>query len=291
MRKKSAVLLTAGAVCLLWAAPAAAQKKEIIQLQVNVQMLQEQVRDLQRSLDDRTAVLKTLVEQAVDAVNRMSTSVSHLERSLKESRANADARLDSLATQVQALRDSLDEMNVRMAKLSEQLAETRNVLQSVDARLSQPPPAMEGIPAEPAGAPAATPSAPPSAQALYDAALRDFTTGKYDLARQQFTDYLKYYPETLLAGNARFYIGETYYRQKDFQQAIADYDRVLTGYPNSYKTAAAKLKKGYALIELNERKAGIRALRAVIREHPDSREARLARSWLQRLGAMEPGSQ
>lgn len=291
MKKKGAFYLAAGAaLCLLWSAPAWAQKKEIIQLQAKMETLQQQMRDLQRTVDDRTAVLKTLVEQAVDAVNRMSATVSQLERAVQESRANTDARVDSLATQVQALRDSMDEMNVRMAKLSEQLAETRNVLQSVDARLTEPPRAMEGTLAESPEVPASTTSGVPSAKALYDAALRDFIGGKYDLARQQFTDYLTYYPETLLAGNARFYIGETYYRQKEFRQAIAEYDEVLANYPKSYKIAAARLKKGYALIELNEREAGIQALRTLIREHPDSEEAHLARSRLQRLGMVRPGS-
>ena len=289
--------------------------KEIIQLQTTVDHTQQQVRELQRGLVERTTVLTTLVEQAVDSVNRMSTTVASLERAVREGQANAEARVGSLGTEVQALRDSLDEMGVRVAKLSEQLAETRGVLQSLDARLTQTPttatpgpaaptqqvgPATptqhEGTPPTSGGTPppVSTPSAsppPPSAETLYATALRDLTTGKYDLARQQFADYLKYYGDTALAGNAQFYIGETYYQEKDYRQAVSEYDRVLTSYPTSYKMAAAQLKKGLALLELNDREAGIRALRGVIRRYPKSEEAQRAREHLQRLGVTTSGSQ
>lgn len=281
MKKVVVVALLVGGWWLFACLPAGAVAKEIIQLQRDVALLQQQLRDLQRSVDEKNAVLKTLVEQALDAVNRMNLTVSNLERAVRETQAGSEARVDSLATQVAALRDSLNELGVRVAQLSQQMAEAQGVLQSVDARLVPPPP-----PAEQASESASAPATPPvpSADTLYDTALRDFTTGKYDLARQQFSDYLKYYSDTQLAGNAQFYIGETYYQQKDYQRAVAEYDKVLTNYPKSYKLAAAQLKKGYALLELNDRAGGIRALRAVIRDHANSEEARLARARLRRLG-------
>ncbi len=291
--KKAVVYLVVFVAGLLPPDPLLAQRKEIIELQTSVRLLQEQVRELQRTLVERTTQLQTLVEQAVDAANRMRTAVADLERVVRESQANADARVDSLALQVQALRDSFDETSLRIAKLAEQLADARGVLQSVDARLTATPPSV--LPQQAAAAPVETPpvapTAPiPSADTLYAAALRDFTTGKYDLARQQFADYLKFYGETPLAGNAQFYIGETYYQQKDYQRAISEYDVVLTRHPKSYKIAAAQLKKAYALIELNDRDAGIRSLRQVIREHPNSEEARLAQRRLERLGVRSPES-
>lgn len=280
-------LCLAGLLAASLAAPVSlqAQKKEIIELQTTVALLQQQVGELQRSLVDRTAVLKTLVEQAVDAVNRMQNTVIELEQTVKQAQANSGARVDSLATEVRALRDTVDELGVRVAKLSEQLAETQNVLQTVDARLAAPPPSPTdtGQPAQPAATPQPS-SPPPSADTLYSSGKRDFDSGKHDLARQQFLDYLRYYGQTLLAGNAQFYIGEIYYQQKEYAQAVEAYDKVLTSYPKSYKVAAAQLKKGFALIRLNEREAGIRALRAVLREHANTNEAKLARDELRRLG-------
>lgn len=288
--------LLAGAAALVFtlvsAPPAACQKKEYIQLQRDVSLLQDQVRDLQRSQEEKSALLKTLVEQALDAVNRMQSTVSSLDQSFRESQANTQTRVDSLATQVQALGDGVDELRARLAEISSQMAETRSVLETVDARLAPlgggaeagqagPPPSGEA--GRSPGAPA-QPQAPPSADVLYSTALRDFIGGNYELARQEFTDYLNYYGKTQLAGNSQFYIGETYYRQNDFERAIQEYDKVFSNHPNSYKIAAAYLKKGYALLELNKRDEGTRVLRELVQKFPGSEEAKWGRARLERLG-------
>jgi tol-pal system protein YbgF len=262
--------------------PARGVAKEIVQLQRDVALLQQQVRDLQASVDKNNAVLKTLVEQSLDAVNRMGTTVNELDKSVRESQGTTNTRVDAMATQVQSLRDAVDEMAARLGRMAQQLSETQSVLQSVDARLAPPAPATPETGTAAGAVPAAQP--PPSAKALYDNAHRDFLSGKYDLAWQQFSDYLKYYARSELAGNAQFYLGEIRYRQEDYRGAIEEYDKVLASYPASFKVAAAQFKKGYALLELNERDAGVQALKTLVEKYPRSEEARLARERLQRLG-------
>ena len=271
------------AVLLLLPRPAVAVAKEIVQLQRDVALLQQQVRDLHASVERNNAALQTLLEQSVDAVNRMDTTVTALEKSVQQAQGTTNTRVDALATQVQSLRDSVDEMAARLGRMAQQLSETQSVLQSVDARLAPPAPAGPGTgTTPPATAPA--PQPPPSAKALYDNALRDFTSGKYDLAWQQFSDYLKFYARSELAGNAQFYLGEIRYRQEDYRGAIEEYDKVLASYPASFKVAAAQFKKGYALLELNDRDAAVQVLKALIDKYPRTEEARLARERLQRLG-------
>jgi tol-pal system protein YbgF len=114
--------------------------------------------------------------------------------------------------------------------------------------------------------------------------LRDITSGKYDLARQEFQDYLKYYSDTDLASNAQFYLGEIAYSQRSYEQAVTEYDRVLTNYPKSFKLAPARLKKGMALIELGQKNGGIRELREVVKRYPGTEEERRARAKLKELG-------
>ncbi len=271
------------AVLLLLPRPAGAVAKEIVQLQRDVALLQQQVRDLQASVERNNAALQTLLEQSVDAVNRMDTTVTALEKSVQQAQGTTNTRVDALATQVQSLRDAVDEMAARLGRMAQQLSETQSVLQSVDARLAPPAPAgpTTGT-TPPATASAAQP--PPSAKALYDNALRDFTSGKYDLAWQQFSDYLKFYARSELAGNAQFYLGEIRYRQEDYRGAIEEYDKVMASYPASFKVAAAQFKKGYALLELNDRDAAVQVLKALIDKYPRTEEARLARERLQRLG-------
>jgi len=69
-------------------------------------------------------------------------------------------------------------------------------------------------------------SAPPP-DVLYNNAIRDYNGGKNDLATQEFSDYIKFYPNTDLAGNCYFYLGEIQFRQANYQQAAQSYDQVL----------------------------------------------------------------
>lgn len=279
-------------------APVGGASKEIEQLQKDVALLQQQVSDLQQTVVRENAVLKTLIEQSADSVNRMGTVIREVEKSVQAAMANANTRVDGLATQVQSVRDALDEMGARFGRVSQQLAETQSVMQSVDARLASSgaaPPAA----AEPISRPAARPSQPvtstpaaggsvPSADALYNSALRDFTSGNYELAGQQFNDYLRFYRQSELAGNAQYYLGEIEYQQKNYQSAIQNYDKVLQEFPGSFKTAASYLKKSYALLELNRQREAIALLRLVVEKFPRWDEANLARSRLRRLGETVP---
>ena len=296
MRKAAGVtvLLLLATGLVFWPRPVGSASKEIIQLQRDVALLQQQVRELRQSVDRGNAVLKTLIEQSSDTVNRMILTVEELDKSVKETVSGANVRIESLTTQVRALRDSVDEMGARFGRVSQQLAETQSVLQSVDGRLaaSSARPAGEagrpaGTPPQAGSAPPAGPSAP-SADALYSSALRDFNSGNYELSEQQFKDYLRFYRETELGGNAQYYLGEIEYQRRRFQSAIAEYDKVLTEFPDSYKTAASYLKKGYALLGLDQRAEAVAQLRIVVEKFARWDEAKLARSRLQRLGEAVP---
>ncbi len=276
-----AAAMLAGAVggALLAPAPLEAQKKEIIQLQTDMNRLVDAQRDLQRSVDEKHAIQKTLLEQSLDAVSKLNISIGALQKTMQDVQANTGARLDSMATQVQGLADNLEEVKARLGKLNQQVAEMQSTLQSLDAKVAG------GTPA--AGATGGgTPSGPPpSADVLYSNGLRDLTGGKYDLARQEFQDYLKYYPETDLASNAQFYLGEIHFAQKQYREAVGEYDKVLQNYPRSFKLAPARLKKGMALVELGEKTSAIREFREIVRRFPGTEEERRARAKLRELGA------
>jgi tol-pal system protein YbgF len=126
---------------------------------------------------------------------------------------------------------------------------------------------------------------PISADTLYQNALRDFTSGKYDLSRQEFSEYVKNFPSNDLASNAQFYLGEVAYAQNDFHSAIMQYDLVLSNYSRSFKLASALLKKAMAELELGMKATGTRDLREVVRRFPGSDESRRAQAKLHEIGA------
>jgi len=259
--------------------PAYGVSKEIIQLQTQVQTLSDQVARLQQSLDERMGVLRNLVEQSTDSVNKMSLAVTDLQRKTQAESTDTNSKLDQVSGQVQSLHDTVDELKARLAKITKQLDDMQQSGQNIGT-------APGGMAALTNGAPAAGPaaSAAPPADVLFNNALRDYNAGKYDLSSQEFNDYLKYYGGTDKAGDAQFYLADVEYRQGNFAAASKDYDKVLEEYPGSTKAAAAQLKKGYALLELGQREAGIRELNSLIVRYPRSAEAAQARDRLKRLG-------
>lgn len=270
------------AALLLLAGPAFGVSKEIIQLQTQVQTLQDQVARLQQSMDMNMGVVKNLVEQSTDSVNKMSVVVKDLQQKIAAQSGDNSQRLDQVSGQVQSLHDTVDELKSRLAKISKQLDDMQNGGQNLAA--GQPGAvAPSANPGAPAGSTAVVSQAPP-ADVLYNNALRDYNAGKYDLSSQEFADYLKYYPTTEYAGNAQFYLADIEYRQGNFDAAVKDYDKVLEQYPGGTKAAAAQLKKGYALLELGQKDAGVRELNSLIARYPRSIEASQARDRLRRLG-------
>lgn len=272
--RSSKVLLAIFALTFL-TLPAFSANKEMVQLQTQVQALQDQMNQMRMSFDERMGVMRNLIEQSTDNMNKVAASVNELNQTLQKTHQDEGGRADQLSGQVQALHDSVDELKARVAKMTQQL----DAIQSAQQNL----PTTNGLPAQ-GGMPQGASQAPP-ADVLYNNALRDYNSGNYQLASQEFGDYLKYYGTTDLAGNAQFYLGDIAYRQGDFANAVKAYDTVIEQYPDGNKAAAAQLKKGYALLEMGQRQAGVRELNALVTRYPRSIEAQQAKDRLRKLGA------
>ena len=314
MRARSAVLAAAavlfGAVAgsMLNPRPTGAVSKEIIQLQEDVSQLLQGQQTMRSTIDANNASLRTLLQQSLDSVNALNQQMALLQKNVQEATANSSSKIDTMSTQTQGVSDNLQDVQARVGKVAAQINDMQSTLQSIDGRLaggSAPSGAPAGGAPSGAGAPpsadasdtsgGAAGNAPPrgglsslpgaSADTLYQNALRDFTTGKYDLARQEFGDYVLHFPSTDLASNAQFYLGEISYAQADYKDAIAQYNLVLANYPQSYKLAAAMLKKGFAELELGMKATGTKELREVIRRFPGADESRRAQAKLREIGA------
>jgi tol-pal system protein YbgF len=261
-----------------------AANKDMVALQTMVQNLQAQMQQLQQSIDERMGVMKNLVEQSADNVNKMAVTVSNLQaaldKQLQQQQQTTGAKVDQVSTQMQALNDSVDELKARLATATKQLSDLNEKLQTIQA----PPTQSPGTTPQQQPQSAAAVQAPPP-DVLYNNALRDYNTAKYDLAGQEFAQFMKFYPQHELAGNAQFYLADIEYQQKNYEAAVADYDKVLEQYPSGNKTPTAELKKGFALIELGQRDAGVRELRTLIARYPRSIEATQAQDRLRRLNS------
>jgi len=250
----------------------------------DVERLQAQIFDLQ----DQVAQLKRSSSTEVQQVNQKMAKQTE---ELLKSYADLTARVGEGDEKMQSTIGQIEQTNYRLDRIAQQLTQIQSELAAVKASRPAVPPASDqpsvapsssGTPAGSAVVIDAAPSEDPIE--VYQSAYRDYQRGNYELARQGFSDFAKANPQSDLADNAIYWIGETWFSQKKHRDAIAQFDRVINEYPTSDKVPAALLKKGLAYIEMGEKAQGVVQLQYVVHEHPTSREATLARQRLQSMG-------
>jgi tol-pal system protein YbgF len=255
------------------------------QLQADLDALQQQVWKLEK---DNAA----LVQQ----VTRTGAAPTAPDMAMAELRV----RLEGLERDVQVLRTRSDETDQRLGSLQAELKAARQALESAarsQAALA-PPAAATPFPATESGAPPGTgstplPAAPGAVPAtaigvdLYRLGYSDYSKGNYDLALAELQDFVRLNPADDLADDAQYLIGEVYFSQQKYPDAVAAYDRLLAEHAGGDKAAAAYLKKGLALLEMNRTADAVIQLQHIVSAYPKSEEARLARERLRALGLRE----
>ena len=288
------------AMALLLPAATFGQKREIVELQRDIANLNEQVRGVQRSVDERAAELKLLINQALETSQKSNASVNQIESRMKEQLAapvaGMNTRVEQVSGDVQALRESVNDLTTRIGKLQQALEDLSSAVKTLQTPPT-PPPTTGGMPSAtgPAGTNpgTGTPTAPPagmSARQLYDNAMRDRSGGNLDLALQGFQQYLQYYGDTELAPNAQFYVGQIHYDRGEFPDALKAFDTVLERYPENNKTPDAMYMKGMTLLRSNQRNEAAKEFLNVIQKFPRSEVADKARNQRRQLGLSVPGS-
>lgn len=278
----------------------AAASKEIMELQRDVALLQESIKQMQQSQDRQLAALTVLVQQAVDASNRANTAVaviqSNFQDNIKKQQADVvspvvgmTSRVNSLSDDMRTLTQAVSELAGQMSKIQSQLTDLNQAVRAAAQPVA--PPVVQPGGGAPGPGPGGAPSAPPmSSTDLYNQALGDRNGGKLDLALQEFTDYLKYYGNTEYAPNAQFYIANIHYAQGAYDQAASEFDMVLEKYPENNKTRDAMLYKGMSLVKAGKRTQGSDEFKELIGRYPRTDQATAACTQLTSLGLRCPTS-
>lgn len=288
-------------VLLLCPSLSFAVSKEMLDLQRDVALLQQQVRDLQRSQDDKLSAIQVLVQQALDAANKANTSVAVLQNNLQQNAKDQQskvgtavvemgAKVDSVSTDVNALRESVADIASRVGKLQQQMVDIGNAVKTIQAPAAPPPAAgpgggygpTSGSDIGPGGTAGSIPPVPSTT--LYANAMRDRSGGKPDLALQEFSDYLKYYGNTDLAPNAQYYIAEIHLGQNKLDDALEEFDMVLEKYPDNNKTPDALYQKGITLVKMGKRTQGKQEFCELAKRFPANDLAVRAKSQVRSLG-------
>ena len=179
---------------------------------------------LQASQNQKFAALSASVQQAIDnardTVKSAAVMQSRVDQNLQELQgdlegkvvgpvASVGARMDQMSNDFRNLQNAVSDLTAIINKLQAQLTDLNNAVKILQAPPAPPPPATESTIGT--GAPPTIDPPTVSATDLYNNATRDRSSGKLDLALNEFLDYLKWYGNTDLAANAQYYIASIHY--------------------------------------------------------------------------------
>ncbi len=256
------ILVSILILSLILAAPAYSQEKLILQLQADMIRLSQQMNQLQASVDEKNAVLRTLVEKMADQVNGLSGNVQRISEAVSSSKTTNDKTMSEL-------RIILTNLDRSVGDLQEGMSAVRTQVNSVSQQVATK----------------ATVESLGNPDDVMRTAKLDYLAGNYDLAISGFQEYLQKFPNDPRSSEAQLFLGEAYYNQKKFEPAVVEYDLVLQKYPGSEQTRTALYKKGLALADQKQLQPALDALNRVVKEFPNTSEAVNAQAKIRELSA------
>lgn len=140
-------------------------------------------------------------------------------------------------------------------------------------------------PATPAAGPPEESAASPTEQTVYTQSFDALKAGSYSIAITGFKDFLKNYPQSPLAENAQYWLGEAYYVNHDYDSAAEAFRAVVKKWPDARKAPDALLKLGYTQYEQKQYAAARATLTALTQKYPGTDAAKLATDKLRRIPA------
>lgn len=235
-------------------------------------------------LDEKRILNQRLntIEQQQAALTRQSTN------SQQKLIADTNIRLDNLERELKLLSEAVEDSIARPEEIP---ATSKSECEAMISRLEERLQKLEGgsiqgsptkatpAPSSPSQQTSAAPSPAPGARekALYDDALATFKRGNVRDAKDKFTKFISTFPASSFKINAKFWIGECFYKEKDYAEAIIRYDDIVANHPQHPKAPSALLKQGFAFIQLGDATDGQLILEKVITNYPTSDQAEIAR--------------
>jgi TolA-binding protein len=270
------------------------KKEDLASIQRDVASMDDHVKQLQKSFDEKMTALTALLQQSIDASNKTAAAMAAMQHNLDQKLAEQQTKLvapvatlgtkvDEMAGEFSAVGANVKDLVRKMNELDAKVTDISSAVRTLNNPPVAPPPAA--IPM--AGTAQQAPDGPPpgwSAELSYNTAYRDFSGRKDDLAFEEFDKYLKYAPQSENAPNAQFYIGQIYWRGEDYENAAKAFDAVLEKFPANSKTLEAQYMKACSLMKAKKNNAAAAEFKSFIAKYPDSSRAKDAHVHLVELG-------
>ena len=247
-----------------------------------------------RMLQEQTALLRAQLAALNETLRAVGTKLDDQAGTSRKAFADQKLLVDTISSNLQVVREKVDDNNVRISSLTQELESVRlTIPQAIGAAAA----AAAGAATPPGGAPAAaaqppSPAAPQagvSPQRMYELAWGDYVGAQYNLAISGFENYIRTYPRSEQAGDAQYFIGESYYQQGMFREAATAFDRGIADYPNSKRVPDMYWKRGMAQNALGQTDRARESWEFVVKTFPNSDAGRLARQRLDQMIRKGPG--
>ncbi|KWT84398.1 tol-pal system protein YbgF [Candidatus Magnetominusculus xianensis] len=270
------------------------QKDDVLDIQRRLS-----ISDTQKGKADMLNAIRESQENLNSKVTNMSRELQQLYGRVEERKFYVDRSLADSKSERDLLKSQLDMMTGEITDLRGRVERVEVALQKKGIAVTPP----DSLPTPKTSAPVTkepvqpTPPPPPPAEppvqhsspkAMYDDAMKDYNSGKHKESREKFSRLIKEFPTSSLAASGNFWIGESYYKEGSYEDAILSYDVVVKKYPNSDKVPGAKLKQALAFIEIKDPKPARTILQQIIDDYPNSVEAEQAKKHLKLLGNPAP---
>jgi tol-pal system protein YbgF len=222
-------------------------------------------------------------------LNDLDTRLTRTERVVaSQGQVQLANDVEALRSEVKAMRNEVDQINNKLdldAKRQHDLyADLDQRLKTIESRSGIAGGVAAGE-ANPAAPPAAAAPADGTDQGNYQAAFALLKNSQYERAIAGFRQFLLDFPQSPLAENAQYWLGEAYYVNKAYPEALQAFQGVSEKYPQSRKLADALLKQGYCLYELKQWAAARQILAQVAQQYTDVSAGRLAQQRLDRMSS------
>jgi len=247
---------------------------------------------------DETAYLRqdvdSLYRQLIDVQKEVKQLRSESSMTIRKSQADLDFMLEPLQREIQILKNAVEENREYLqrprqestafrsdfeSRLNELEEKVGNVRKEMEAKLDEVSKASRAEPQKEV-TPKEEVSSLDATEALYENAKGTHDRKEFAAAREKFKAFLAVYPKGELSDNAQFWIGESFYLEKDYEKAIIAYDDVLKNFSKGDKIPSAMLKQALCWLELGDKTFARSLLMRVIREHPRTQQAKIAEEKL-----------
>jgi len=203
------------------------------------------------------------VDRNVAAIRETKSGVTELSRQFEMLENKLNTMLTENNAAIQEITESISFMNDQILRLDNSIQTRRPVSKPKAASVFKP----GGF----------------DLSASYKGSLNEYYAKRYESAIGGFTEVLTVAPNSPLADNAQYWIGESYYSMGNYEKAVEAFGKVFD-FPESNKIADAHLKIGLTYNKMGNKNSAREELHAVVVNYPDSDASKIAAQYLSKLG-------